>query len=49
VVATHPAGASLLRHRAGRLSREHLGCTNVEQVFALAAGLGVTLEVGAEP
>lgn len=49
VAATHPAGSWLLRHHAGRLSREHLGCVNPEQVFTLAAGLGVTLAVGAEP
>ncbi len=49
VAAAHPAGSWLLRHRAGKLSREHLGCTSPAQVFQLARALGVPLEVAGEP
>lgn len=38
--AAHPAAPWLLRWRAGRLSREHLGCATPRQVQALAAALG---------
>lgn len=49
VADAHPAASWLHRQRAGRLSREHLGCSNAEQVFALAKALGVEVEVGGEP
>ena len=47
--AAHPAASWLLRHRAGRLSREHLGCASPGQVFDLARALGMELGVAGEP
>jgi serine/threonine protein phosphatase 1 len=47
--ATLPVGSWILRHRLGKLSREHLGCTHAEHVFTLAAGLGVDLGIPLEP
>jgi hypothetical protein len=47
--AGHRAGAHLTRLRAGKLSRDHLGCTSPEQVLGLAAALGVTLGVPSAP
>jgi serine/threonine protein phosphatase 1 len=49
VAAAHPAASWLLRHRAGKLSREHLGCASPAQVFELARALGVALDVAAAP
>ena len=49
IAAAHPAGSWLLRLRAGKLSREHLGCTTPAQVFALAGALGSALAVSREP
>jgi serine/threonine protein phosphatase 1 len=48
-LAAHPAASWLQRHRAGRLSRDHLGCASPEQVFALADALGVRLATPTEP
>lgn len=41
--AAHPAASWLQRWRAGKLSREHLGCASPQQLITLAAALGVTL------
>jgi serine/threonine protein phosphatase 1 len=45
--AAHPAASWLLRHQAGRLSREQGGCTTPAEVQRLAAALGE--EVPASP
>lgn len=45
--AAHPAGAWLLRHRAGRLSPTHLGCSTPADLVRLARALG--RELPAEP
>lgn len=42
--AAHPAASWLQRRRAGKLSSEHLGCASPQQLLALAAALGVSLE-----
>lgn len=47
--AAHPAGSTLLRRAAGKLSAEHLGCASPDAVLTLAERLGVTLDGLAPP
>ncbi len=47
VAASHPAGSWLLRHRAGKLSPTHLGCSTPTELVRLARALGH--ELSAEP
>jgi serine/threonine protein phosphatase 1 len=47
--ASHPAASTLQRWRAGKLSRDHLGCATPDAVLALAAALGVELGIPPEP
>jgi serine/threonine protein phosphatase 1 len=49
VAADHPAAGTLRRWRAGRLSRDHLGCATPDAVLALASALGVDLGIPPEP
>jgi serine/threonine protein phosphatase 1 len=46
---SHAAGRWLLPFRAGRLSRQHLGCSSPREVFDLADALEISLDMPPSP
>ncbi|MEQ1505856.1 MAG: metallophosphoesterase family protein [Myxococcota bacterium] len=47
--AAHPAGSTVIRRHAGKLSTDHLGCSGPGDVLRLAARLGLGLGVPSAP